>query len=67
MLAQMKVVDNDAGALVNAIKQDEKEKECSTERGKFKGKHAHVQSKECGNLGYMTSAKENSVHVPKMR
>ena len=49
MLAQMKVVEDNAGALINVINQDEREQKFATERGKFKGKHA--QPKECGNCG----------------
>ena len=49
MLAQMKVVDDNAGALINVINQDEREQKFARERGKFKGKHA--QPKECGNCG----------------
>ena len=38
MLNQIKAVVDNAGALVNAINQNESEQKFSTERGKFKGK-----------------------------
>ena len=49
MLTPMKVVEVNAGALVNAIYQNESQQKCSTERGKFKDKYA--QSKERANCG----------------
>ena len=46
---QVKVVEDNAGALVNAINQNESEQEISIERGKFKGKHAQSMERcSCG-------------------
>ena len=60
MLNQIKAVVDNAGALVNAINQNESEQKFSTERGNFKGKYL-IQRNMATAVGHMTPTKGSHV------